>query len=78
MLCIELKIAEVEAEKHMMEGRLKRAEEAYKREKEALDGAIAAYATELDEVEGRLLRVRDTAAVDARINIASRRISEVE
>jgi hypothetical protein len=60
-----------------LEARLRRSEDSYRREKDALEKAVSSYAFEVDAVETKLIRLRDTASVDARINIANRRISEV-
>jgi kinetochore protein NDC80 len=58
--------------------RIKRAEQTYKREKEALESAAELQRHDWDEAELRLLSLRDTAAEEARINTANRRLAEIQ
>jgi hypothetical protein len=58
--------------------RIKRAEQTYKREKEALESAAELQRRDWDEAELRLLSLRDTAAEETRINTANRRLAEMQ
>lgn len=65
-------------EKLMIESKLKRCEESYRREKEAFESSVASYTAELDAIESKLIQLRDTASIDARINVANRKIAEIQ
>lgn len=73
---LELKSQELEELRAAAEAKLRRAEEAYRREKEAFDQAAEMHSKEMDAMETRLLRLRDTAAEEARITAANRRATE--
>ena len=60
------------------EVKLRRAEAAYKREKESLDQSNEIQSRELDAMESRLLQLRDTTTEEVKINSATRRIAEVQ
>lgn len=63
--------------KETLEGKLKRAEAAYKREKELLDQAAELHGVELDAMESRLLQLRDTSSEETQITSANRRVAEI-
>lgn len=79
LLCVyvDVKLQESLQQRTLTESKLKRIEEAYAREKEVLDSAFSSYTSEVDAIESKLARIRDTSALDARVNIANRRIAEV-
>lgn len=77
-LLIDLQMQEKNQEKIMLESKLKRNEESYRREKEAFESSVASYAAELDAIETKLIRLRDTAAIDVRLNVANRKIAEIQ
>jgi kinetochore protein NDC80 len=58
------------------EGKLRRAEAAYKREKDMLDQSTAMHTKEMDAMEARLVQLRDTGAEEAKITAAKRRLAE--
>ena len=61
-----------------MESKLKRCEDSYRREKETFESSVASYAAELDSLETKLIRLRDTASIDVRLSAANRRIAEIQ
>ena len=77
-LFVELKIQEKNQEKLLLESKLKRCEESYRREKETFESTVASYAAEVDAMETKLIRLRDTASIDVRLNAANRKIAETQ
>jgi kinetochore protein NDC80 len=55
----------------------RRAEVTYQREKELNDQALAVREGEVDTMEARLIKLRDTAAAEATLTAAQRRIAEI-
>jgi kinetochore protein NDC80 len=70
--------ADCEDQKEMAHGKIRKAEEAYKREKEALDELLNMNAQEVEDMEQRLLQMRDTAHEEARASAAARKVSEIK
>lgn len=77
------KMEELESKKQDMiqacesyDAKSKRADASYKREKESLDQSNDIHLREIDNMESRLLQLTDTAAEEARITSATRRIAE--
>jgi kinetochore protein NDC80 len=68
---IELKESTVD-----LDAKLRRAEATYRREKEMLDQSASLHSKEMDAMEGRLVQLRDTAADEAKITAARRRLAE--
>jgi hypothetical protein len=68
----------MEQEKTLMESKLKRTEDNYRREKESFESSVSLYASELDSMESKLIRLRDTASLDSRLNVATRRMNEAQ
>lgn len=60
------------------EARAKRADEMYRREKETFDAAQVAHEREMDEIDGRLMKLKDTSIEDMRIAAATRRSTEIQ
>ena len=60
-----------------LEAKQRRAEASYKREKELLDQSSAMQGSEVDGMESRLMQLRDTAAEEARLTAAKRRLAEI-
>lgn len=75
---IEQSKSELSDQRNSAEAKAKRAEDAYKREKGALNEVIALQTKEQEEMEQRLSNMRDSAADDARAKAATRRISEAK
>lgn len=68
--------SELDERRQLNEGKLRRAEETYKREREQLDQAAEMHAKEMEAMDARLLRLRDTAAQETRAAAAARRVQE--
>ena len=75
---VETQTAQVTEELTNTENKVKRLEEAYSYEKESLDHSQATHEQVIDELESRLMKMRDTSAEDSRIATASRRITELQ
>jgi kinetochore protein NDC80 len=73
---VEQSIAEADEAKAAIEAKSRRAEEAFKREREALDSACQASEREMDEMESRLAALRDCSTEEARHAAATRRSAE--
>ena len=72
----EARRQELSESAELYEQKLRRAETAYKREKEGLDQAADIHGKELDAMEQRLVQLRDTTTEEAAISIANRRLNE--
>jgi hypothetical protein len=70
MICTSLfynseeELAELIEQQSQLETRVKRSEEAYRREKEALDSTIAAKSAAAAQLEQRLAAVRDPSGIE--------------
>ena len=73
---LDIKIAEMQDDLNVAEAKLRRFEEAYKREKDTNDQAAELHAKEMDAMETRLNRLRDTATEEARTTAAQRQATE--
>ena len=73
---IDRRMAESEEAHGVLESRVRRAEDAFKRERDAVETAMAASEREMDEMEGRLASLRDCATEEARSSAAARRAAE--
>jgi hypothetical protein len=73
---LDIKITEMQDDLNVAEAKLRRFEEAYKREKETNDQAAELHAKEMDAMETRLNRLRDTATEEARTTAAQRQATE--
>jgi kinetochore protein NDC80 len=73
---LHTKASELQEQQAIFEGKLKRAEEAYRREKEGLDQSVSLHTKEMEAMETRLVRLRDTAAEEVRAAAAGRRAAE--
>ena len=73
---MESKINENEEGKTILEAKIRRAEEAFKREREALDSACVANEKEMDEMELRLTALRDFSSEETRAAQAGRQAAE--
>jgi SMC interacting uncharacterized protein involved in chromosome segregation len=73
---LDIKIAEMQDALNVTETKLRRFEDAYKREKETNDQAAELHAKEMDAMETRLNRLRDTATEEARTTAAQRQATE--
>jgi kinetochore protein NDC80 len=67
---------ELQESRQMFESKLRRAEDAYKRERAVLDQASEMHAKEMEAMDMRLLCLRDTAMEESRVAAAVRRASE--
>ena len=67
---------ELHEQRQLSEAKLRRAEDAYKRERGILDQASQTHESEMDAMDIRLLRLRDTAMEEARVAAATRRANE--
>ena len=74
---IEQHCAELEEHKVSTQAKIRKAEDIYKREKVALDEMISHSAKEVEDLEQRVLHLRETAHEDARAAAAARKISEI-
>jgi len=68
--------SDLEERRQLAEGKVRRAEEAYRRERELLDQAVELHAKEMEAMDARLLRLRDTATEETRAAAAARRAQE--
>jgi kinetochore protein NDC80 len=67
---------ELQESRQMFESKLRRAEDAYKRERAVLDQASEMHAREMEAMDMRLLCLRDTAREESRVAGAARRANE--
>jgi SMC interacting uncharacterized protein involved in chromosome segregation len=67
---------ELQESRQMFESKLRRAEDAYKRERVILDQASEMHAKEMEAMDMRLLSLRDTAMEETRVAAAARRANE--
>lgn len=67
---------ELQESRQMFESKLRRAEDAYKRERAVLDQASEMHAKEMEAMDMRLLSLRDTALEETRVAAAARRANE--
>jgi kinetochore protein NDC80 len=67
---------ELQESRQMFESKLRRAEDAYKRERAVLDQASEMHAREMEAMDMRLLCLRDTAMEESRVAAAARRANE--
>jgi kinetochore protein NDC80 len=67
---------ELQESRQMFESKLRRAEDAYKRERAVLDQASEMHAREMEAMDMRLLCLRDTAMEESRVAGAARRANE--
>lgn len=67
---------ELKEQKLSCEAKVKRAEDAYKRERLILDQASEMHAKEMETMDTRLLSLRDTAMEESRIAAAARKANE--
>ena len=74
----EGRISQLVLQENSLETKLRRVEEIYRREKESLESVEAAHQQEMDGLEGRLLRLRDVSADEARAVAAARRAVEAQ
>jgi kinetochore protein NDC80 len=74
---VQAQQTELRESRDLCESKLRRAEAVFKREKENLEQASEIHGRALDEMEGRLLRLQDTAAEEARATAATRRLAEL-
>lgn len=75
---LEMKNGQLEEEKNLLETKIKRTDEVYRREKESLETAVVAHDKEMTDMESRLIAMKDTAGEEARIAAAMRRIAELQ
>ncbi len=69
---------ELEEQKESTQNKIRKAEETYEREKNALDEALTLNSNEVDEMEKRLLQLKDTVHEESRAAAASRKINEIK
>ena len=74
----ELKTVQVQESKLLLESKLRRAEEAYKKEKSALESLAGSHDREMDELESKLIALRDVSATEVKHVSANRKISELK
>ena len=67
---------ELQEKRQTYETKLRRAEEAYKRDRSTLDQASEVYAQEVEAMDNRLLRLRDVTNEECRLSAAVRRAHE--
>lgn len=75
---LDLKATELQEITASTEVKLRRAEEAYRREKDSFDQAAELHSTEMDAMETRLDRLRDLASEESRTIGATRRVTEAK
>ncbi len=61
-----------------LENKARRAEDAYNKEKESMDEAIEALASETDEAEQKAASLRDPLAIETAINKSNMRLAQLE
>lgn len=74
----ELKTVQVQESKLLLESKLRRAEEAYKKEKTALEAFAGSHDREMDELESRLIELRDVSTEEVKAVNAARKLAEVK
>jgi kinetochore protein NDC80 len=74
----ELRTVQVQEAKLLLESKLRRAEEAYKKEKTALESLAGSHDREMDELESKLIALRDVTAAEVRQVSANRKVSELK
>lgn len=74
----ELKTVQVQETKLLLESKLRRAEEAYRKEKTALESLAGSHDREMDALESKLFDLKDVAAAETRQATANRRLSELK
>lgn len=74
---VEVQAAKLREEQTVVESKLRRVEEAYRREKEALEAMVAAHDSEMDKLEAKLLRLRDVSGDELALSTATRRLKDL-
>jgi hypothetical protein len=74
----ELEGVKVQESKSLIEGKLRRAEEAYRKERNALEAQGILYDKETDQLESRLIELRDMTAEESRAAQAARLITDLK
>ena len=67
---------ELQEKRQTYETKLRRAEEAYKRDRNTLDQASEVYSQEVEAMDNRLVRLRDVTNEESRLSAAVRRANE--
>ena len=75
---IDCKRSELLGGQEAIEAKLRRAEAAYRREKDLLDQGAQLHRQELEAMESRLLQLRDTAAEESALTAATRRLADIQ
>lgn len=75
---VSAKVSEMHEQKASIEGRLRRAEEAYRQEREALDRAEQAMQDEIDRLQAQVARMQDAGGEDSRLARAVRRVEQLK
>jgi kinetochore protein NDC80 len=75
---LEMKYQDHESNKQQLESKLRRVEESYRREKESFDHSTEMHLKEMDAIEAKLNKIRDTSADDARYAIAMHKAAEMK
>lgn len=75
---VSAKVSEMHEQKASIEGRLRRAEEAYRQEREALDRAEQAMQDEIDRLQAQVARMQDAGGEDSRLARAMRRVEQLK
>jgi SMC interacting uncharacterized protein involved in chromosome segregation len=75
---VELSAAQLQEKQMILEGKLKRIEETYKKEKELLEQQSANHEREMDELESKLIEARDLSVEELRVNTSNRKLAELK
>eukprot|EP00602_Paraphysomonas_sp_CaronLab_P003663 CAMPEP_0185030192 /NCGR_PEP_ID=MMETSP1103-20130426/16992_1 /TAXON_ID=36769 /ORGANISM="Paraphysomonas bandaiensis, Strain Caron Lab Isolate" /LENGTH=701 /DNA_ID=CAMNT_0027565207 /DNA_START=115 /DNA_END=2223 /DNA_ORIENTATION=- len=74
----DLEIVKLQENKLLLESKLRRSEEAYRKEKTTLEAHAATHDKEMDELESKLIELRDLSSVEARAVAASRTMGDLK
>ena len=74
----ELQSVQVNESKLLLESKLRRSEESYKKERGALEQHASAHDREVDSLESRLIQLRDISAEESRAVNAKRQCGELK
>jgi len=75
---VAAKVTEMHEQKASIEGRLRRAEEAYRQEREALDRAEQAMQDEIDRLQAQVARSQEAGGEDSRLARTMRRVEQLK
>lgn len=75
---VTAKVSEMHEQKASIENRLRRAEEAYRQEREALERAEQGMQDEIDRLQAQVMRMQDAGGADSRLTRTIRRVEQLK